>query len=106
MASRKLGILLSTPPEHPSVETVFHLVRAALSGGTDVYLYLIDEGVKTLRDTRYAELLDGGVKMSVCAYGCQQHGVPTAIVDARASLSGLVVLSSIIENCDRFLAFT
>jgi hypothetical protein len=44
--------------------------------------------------------------MSVCAYGCQQHGVSTHQFDSRASLSGLVVLSGIIDRCDRFLAFT
>ena len=106
MANRKLGILLSTPPEHPSVETVFRVVQAAVSRGVDVYLYLIDEGVKSVVDVRYLRLLDAGVKLSVCAYGCQQHGVPTATIDSRASLSGLVVLSGIIDGCDRFLAFT
>ena len=57
-------------------------------------------------DTRFRGLLDAGVKMSVCAYGCQQHGVSTDQVDPRVSLSGLVVLSGIIDGCDRFLAFT
>ena len=74
MSDLKLGLLLSTPPTHPSVETVVQLAQAALRKGVDVYLYLIDEGVKT--------------------------------VDSRASLSGLVVLSGIIDGCDRFLAFT
>ena len=106
MADLKLGLLLSTPPSHPSVETVIQLARAALRRGIDVYLYLIDEGVKTATDQRYLSLIDAGVKMSVCAYGCQQHGVPTTTVDSRVSLSGLVVLSGIIEGCDRFLAFT
>ncbi|MBA5866823.1 MAG: hypothetical protein GDA67_09050 [Nitrospira sp. CR1.3] len=106
MASRKLGLLLSTPPSHPSVETVARLAQAAVTRGVEVYLYLIDEGVRNVRDDRYIGLLDVGVKMSVCAYGCQQHGVPTNNVDRRASLSGLVVLSGIIDGCDRFLAFT
>ncbi len=106
MAARKLGLLLSTPPSHPSVETVVQLAQAALRKGVDVYLYLIDEGVKTVVDQRYLELIDSGAKMSVCAYGCQQHGVLTASVDSRVSLSGLVVLSGIIDGCDRFLAFT
>jgi sulfur relay (sulfurtransferase) complex TusBCD TusD component (DsrE family) len=106
MADLKLGLLLSTPPSHPSVETVIQLAHAALRRGIDVYLYLIDEGVKTATDQRYLSLIDAGVKMSVCAYGCQQHGVPTTTVDSRVSLSGLVVLSGIIEGCDRFLAFT
>jgi len=106
MASRKLGLLLSTPPSHPSVETVVQLAQAALRRGVEVYLYLIDEGVKTVTDQRYLRLIDVGAKMSVCAYGCQQYGVLTTTVDSRVSLSGLVVLSGIIDGCDRFLAFT
>ena len=106
MASRKLGLLLSTDPSHPSVETVVQLAQAALRRGIEVYLYLIDEGVKMATDRRYLGLIDAGVKISVCAYGCQQHGVSTAIIDSRVSLSGLVVLSGIIDGCDRFLAFT
>ena len=106
MSDLKLGLLLSTPPTHPSVETVVQLAQAALRKGVDVYLYLIDEGVKTAVDQRYLRLIDAGVKMSVCAYGCQQHGVLTTTIDSRASLSGLVVLSGIIDGCDRFLAFT
>jgi sulfur relay (sulfurtransferase) complex TusBCD TusD component (DsrE family) len=106
MASRKLGLLLSTAPSHPSVETVVKLAEAAIRQGVEVYLYLIDEGVKSLNDSRFSGLVDGGVKMSVCAYGCQQHGVSTRDVDSRISLSGLVVLSGIIDGCDRFLAFT
>jgi sulfur relay (sulfurtransferase) complex TusBCD TusD component (DsrE family) len=106
MAARKLGLLLSTAPSHPSVETVVQLAQAALRRGVEVYLYLIDEGVKSAIDQRYIGLIDAGVKMFVCAYGCQQHGVPTDSVDSRVSLSGLVVLSGIIDGCDRFLAFT
>ena len=106
MAALKLGLLLSTPPSHPSVETVIQLAQAALRREVEVYLYLIDEGVKTAVDQRYLGLLDAGVKMSICAYGCQQHGVLTTTVDSRVSLSGLVVLSGIIDGCDRFLAFT
>ena len=106
MASRKLGLLLSTPPSHPSVDTVLHLIDAALRQGIEVYLYLIDEGVKSLMDSRYTDVVHAGVKMSVCAYGCQQHGVSTKDVSPEISLSGLVVLSGIIDGCDRFLAFT
>jgi sulfur relay (sulfurtransferase) complex TusBCD TusD component (DsrE family) len=106
IVARKLGLLLSTAPSHASVETVVQLSQAALRRGVEVYLYLIDEGVRVSTDQRYLGLLDAGVKVSVCAYGCQQHGVPTATIDSRISLSGLVVLSGIIDGCDRFLAFT
>ena len=106
MPTQKLGFLLSTAPSDKTIETVVRLAEAAIRQGIDVYLYLIDEGVKSFKDSRFSRLLDGGVKMSVCAYGCQQHGVSTQQVDSRISLSGLVVLSSIIDACDRFLAFT
>ena len=106
MVSRKLGLMLSTAPSHSSVETVVKLAEAAVRQGVEVYLYLIDEGVKSVNDSRFSGLLDEGVRMSVCAYGCQQHGVSTGDVDSRVSLSGLVVLSGIIDGCDRFLAFT
>ena len=106
MSTRKLGLLLSTAPSDQGIETVVRLAEAAVRQGVEVYLYLIDEGVKSFTDTRFSRLLDGGVRMSVCAYGCQQHGVSTQHVDSRVSLSGLVVLSGIIDGCDRFLAFT
>ena len=106
MTSKKFGILLSTPPLHPSVETVARLSEEALAQGVDLYLYFIDEGVKNLRDPRYNELVGRGMKLFVCAYGCQQHGVSTDRLDPRISLCGLVVLSNIVNGCDRFLAFT
>lgn len=106
MPTRKLGLLLSTAPSHSSVDIVAKLADAAVRQGIEVYLYLIDEGVKSLKDARFRALIEGGMKMSVCAYGCQQHGVPTQEVDSRIPLSGLVVLSGIIDGCDRFLAFT
>ncbi len=106
MASRKLGLLLSTAQSETSILTVVNLADAAIRQGIEVYLYLIDEGVKSLKDARFGRLIDGGLKMSVCAYGCQQHGVSTQDLDSRVSLSGLVVLSGIIDGCDRFLAFT
>jgi len=46
IVARKLGLLLSTAPSHASVETVVQLSQAALRRGVEVYLYLIDEGVK------------------------------------------------------------
>ena len=106
MPARKLGLLLSTAPSDKTIETVVRIAEAAVRQGIDVYLYLIDEGVKSFKDNRFSRLLDGGVKMSVCAYGCPQHGVSPQEVDSRVSLSGLVVLSGIIDGCDRFLAFT
>ncbi|MBM4122797.1 MAG: DsrE family protein [Nitrospira sp.] len=105
MEKKKLGLLLSTPPSHPSVTTTVRLCEEALRSNVDVYLYLIDVGVLNLNNRRLLELSSSGVKFFVCAYGCQQHGVPTDNVGKEITLCGLVVLSNIINGCDRFVAF-
>lgn len=105
MDKQKLGVLLSTPPNHPNVGTVTRLCEEAVKAGVDVYLYLIDEGVRNVRDPRLSKLGLDGVKLFVCAYGCQKHGVPTDGLDIGMTLCGLVVLSNLVSGCDRFLAF-
>ncbi|MGQ0694875.1 MAG: DsrE family protein [Nitrospiraceae bacterium] len=103
---RKLGLLLSLPPSDSSVATVHGLAQAALEAGSEVYLYLIDEGVKNVHDPAYTGLAEAGVKMFVCAYGCQRHHVSTDNLHPKVSLCGLVVLSGIVDACEPFLAFT
>jgi sulfur relay (sulfurtransferase) complex TusBCD TusD component (DsrE family) len=105
MEKKKLGVLLSTPPSHPNITTVSRLCREAIKANIDVYLYLIDEGVRNLNDGRLTELSGSGAKFFVCAYGCQQHAVPTDKLAPGVTLCGLVVLSNMINGCDRFVAF-
>ena len=103
VAKKKLGILLSTGPEHPSLDTALGLGSAALARGADLYLYLIDDGVRTLEDARLRALSAGGAKLFVCAYGCQKRRIP--LEDAPdVSYCGLVVLTDLINGTDRFIA--
>ncbi len=104
-AGKKLGLLLSTPPSHHNADVVAGLSREALRSQVSVYLYLIDEGVKNLDNSKILDLASAGVKLSVCAYGCQQHGVSTEGYGREVTFCGLVVLSQIIAGCDRFIAF-
>ncbi len=101
VAKKKLGILLSTGPEHPNLDTAVGLGTAALSRGADLYLYLIDDGVRALQDARIRSLPDRGAKLFVCAYGCQKRRQP---LSDKATNCGLVVLSDIVNATDRFLA--
>ena len=105
LQGKKLGILLSLPPSHPNAETVARLSQEALSRNVDVYLYLIDEGVKNLENPAILNLTKSGAKLNVCAYGCQQHKVSTDGYGKEVTFCGLVVLYQIITGCDRFLAF-
>ena len=105
LKGKKLGLLLSTPPKHPNAETVARLSQTALEAQVQVYLYLIDEGVKNLENPIIRELTNAGVKLSVCAYGCQQHNVSTDGYGPDVTFCGLVVLSQIVTACDQFIAF-
>jgi sulfur relay (sulfurtransferase) complex TusBCD TusD component (DsrE family) len=100
-AKRKLGLMLSTASDHPNLETAIGLSRAALDGGGDVYLYLIDDAVDAVDDDRLLALADRGLKLFVCAYGCQKRRRP---LSERATNCGLVVLTDVINGTDRFIA--
>lgn len=103
---KKLGVLLATPPATGDVSTVAGICQEALQANIDVYVYLIDEGVRNVDDQRVIGLSKAGAKVFACAYGCQRHGVPTDRLGPGVTLCGLVVLSNIMAGCDRFLAFT
>jgi hypothetical protein len=99
---KKLGLLLSTPPQHPNLETVIRLTETALTENDQVYLYLIDQGTLTMDDPRLGRLIEQGLKLFVCAYGAERHHVP---LSGKATPCGLVVLSDLVKGCDQFLSF-
>ena len=101
LEKRKLGVLLSTLPDHANLETCLKLSEAALAAGVDLYLYLIDDAVRAVDDDRILNLSRRGAKLFVCAYGCQRRGLP---ITDRATYCGLVVLTDLINGCDRFVA--
>ena len=104
LANKKLGVMLSTGPEHGgNLQTALGLTHAARDGGASVYLYLIDDGVRALDDPRIRTLPDRGVKLFVCAYGCQKRRIPHVDAD-RVTYCGLVVLTDLINGTDRFIA--
>ena len=86
-----------------NLETALGLGDAALSRGADLYLYLIDDGVRALGDARLRALPGRGAKLFVCAYGCQKRRIPLED-DPAISYCGLVVLTDVINGTDRFVA--
>jgi sulfur relay (sulfurtransferase) complex TusBCD TusD component (DsrE family) len=104
LAKKKFGLMLSTGPDHATnLATAVGLSEAALTSGAQLYLYLIDDGVRALDDARVGALADRGAKLFVCAYGCQKRGVPLRDAD-RVTYCGLVVLTDLINGTDRFVA--
>ena len=101
---KKLGIMLSTAPEHPNLRAALGLSEAALARGASVYLYLIDDGVRALDDPGVRALPERGAKLFVCAYGCQKRRIPLKDADT-VTYCGLVVLTDLINGTDRFISF-
>jgi hypothetical protein len=66
-----------------------------------VYLYLIDDAVTAVEDPRVQALSKRGLKLFVCAYGCQKRRQP---LSENATNCGLVVLTDLINGTERFLA--
>ena len=103
ITKKKLGLLLSTGREHANLDAAVGLSAAALARGADVYLYLIDDGVRALDDPRVRALPERGAKLFVCAYGCQKRRIPLTDADT-VTYCGLVVLTDLINATDRFIA--
>jgi sulfur relay (sulfurtransferase) complex TusBCD TusD component (DsrE family) len=96
--------MLSTGPEHhANLQATVGLAEAALDRGASVYLYLIDDGVRALDEPRVRHLPERGVRLFVCAYGCQKRGIPLEDSD-RLTYCGLVVLTDVINGTDRFVS--
>jgi len=94
-------VMVSTEPAHPNLDTALGLSTAALERGADVYLYLIDDAVAAVEGPRVQALSGRGVKLFVCAYGCQKRRQP---LSEHATNCGLVVLSDIVNGAERFVS--
>jgi len=104
LSGKKFGMLLSTGPEDATnLDAAVGLSQAALARGANLYLYLIDDGVRALDDARVRALPERGAKLFVCAYGCQKRRVPLDHADL-VTYCGLVVLTDLINAPERFIA--
>ena len=103
LTKKKFGLMLSTAPDHPNLETAVALAEAALRRGASLYLYLIDDAVGALGDPRVRRLPARGATLFVCAYGCQRRGIPLEELDG-VTYCGLVVLADVLTGTDRFVA--
>jgi hypothetical protein len=98
----KIGILLSTHPDKKDGDRVQAIVEAAFKAKDEVYLYLLDEGARFLTQAWVHTLVDRGATVYTCAYAAQNRRLSDP---GKTTFCGLVVLTQIMEGCDRFLAF-
>lgn len=102
LRGKKLGLLLSTRPEHPNFRHGLHLASTALDAGILVYLYCIDDAVLGVGDPQLQSLRSRGLNLFACAYAAQRRNLPT---NELAAYSGLSVVSELMAGTDRFVSF-
>jgi hypothetical protein len=102
LRGKKLGLLLSTRPEHRNFRHGVNLASAALDAGLSVYLYCIDDAVHGLADAQLQALQARGLNLFACAYGARRRNLPTG---GPAVFAGLSVVSDLMAGTDRFLSF-
>lgn len=98
----KLGILLTTSPENENTSTVIAMSRAALKAGHSVSIFLMYDGVYNIHKKEFADLLNGGADIAVCALNVEQRKV--------GRVEGILYGSQydhacIASNVDRFISF-
>ena len=102
LKGKKLGILLSAPPDRPNFNHGLKLAQTALAAGVDVYLYCIDQAVAGALDPRLHLLKERGLKLFACAYGARKRNLQPG---EAAVLAGLTVVADLISATDRFVSF-
>jgi predicted peroxiredoxin len=102
LRGKKLGLLISAPPDHPNFAHGVRLAEVALAQGADVYLYCLDQAVAALGNPHLQKLKNDGLKLFACAYGAQRRNLP---MGEQAIFGGLTILSDVIGSVDRFVSF-
>ncbi|MFA4936573.1 MAG: DsrE family protein [Candidatus Methanoperedens sp.] len=98
----KLGILLTTSPENENTNTVIEISKAAREQGHDVSIFLMYDGVYNVNNKEFAELVNKGVEITICAFNAEQRRV--------AKVDGILFGSQydhacIANSADRFVSF-
>jgi len=98
----KLGILLTTSPENENTNTVIEISKAARDEGHKVSIFIMYDGVYNVNKKEFAELVDKGVDIAVCALNVEQRKV--------GRVDGILFGSQYDHACiasdvDRFISF-
>lgn len=101
--AKSLAILLATSPSQQDRTSTIKLARAARTAGTEVHVFLYDEGVYNCLDKEFISLLDQGVKITLCEQSVKDRGLAISTPVDRGSLYDLACL---VNQVDRLISFT
>ena len=103
----RLGILILSEPREADIYTIHGLCREAIEMDIEVEIFLMSDAVYYLLDRHLETLLKKEAKISFCTLNTQEREIDSKI----PNLSGLeassqYALACLVENADRFIAFT
>jgi sulfur relay (sulfurtransferase) complex TusBCD TusD component (DsrE family) len=101
--AEKLGLFLSTSPEHENTHTVIKLAEAAVVGGHEVHIFIMCDGVHNAFVPAFDALVEKGARIVLCSHNLAER--------QRPKLEGTIVCGSqydhaqLVSSVDRYLAF-
>ena len=110
----RIGILLTTSPEHANTHTVGRLADGFLKTGCEVELFFMEDGVYNAvgragsRNPLYGNLEDlmgRGSKVYLCAVTAEARGLKQEQCLEGVEFSSQMELSQMVDRADRFLVF-
>jgi len=109
----KIGILMTTSPEHQNGQTVCALTEAFLAASHQVRLFLMDDGIYHIVKNneigaaeKLRSLLSAQMTVSICSQSAQKRGIAEADTLHGAGWFSQHELAHIVADTDRFLSFT
>ncbi len=103
MAGNKLGILLTTSPEHEDMHTVVQICEAALAAGKEVQIFMMCDGVYGSYCGAITGLIPKGVQISQCHHNSEERKIEEEKVPVKSASQ--YIFSGIISDVDRLITF-
>lgn len=114
----KLGFVVRTGPyTSQNLDTTYELAKRALAKGHEVEVFLYEDGTIAMNSlikspgernipNKYEELISLGARVTGCGLCAKFRGVKKDVLIEGAKLSGMAVLSNMVESCDRMITFS
>jgi sulfur relay (sulfurtransferase) complex TusBCD TusD component (DsrE family) len=99
----KLGILLTTSPEHQDFHTVKRLCEAALVEGKEVHLFLMCDGGFASQCSTLTDLIPKGVNIAQCHHNAEERHIHEEGLPVKSASQYFFL--GIIEDTDKLLTF-
>ena len=113
--SQRIGFLVTAGPySFQSIDTMYHLARAAMHKGYGVSVFLYMDGVIAVNKNivspgersiteMIGELTEKGARVVACGDCAQFRGMRRNDVILNARMTGIATLGEMMDECERFI---